>query len=137
MYNLELPTKILLEIADIVGLDAAFKERAKSISMLNEIERMVRPDAASQSLTPEEEAEVKNFRARAARLKRTLNGLRQVMKPYLTPERGFEDIGLDRTRQAYEEFHRLRINWQALIADLDSTLLNAARNIIVGQRSLK
>ncbi len=133
MYNLELPTRVLLEIADVAGLVQAFEQRKElAIPMLHEVERITTPDAASHPLSRDDEEDLKNLLARGKRLKRTLKGFQEVARHFQGTPRGLEAIGLDRVKQAHEELRRMTAEFQLILQDLDKMLLKAACKITVG-----
>jgi hypothetical protein len=137
MYDLELPTRVLLEISDCIGLCRAFENRKElAIPMVQSVERAVIPNAASQPLTQHEKEDLKNIMARSRRLKRTFKGFQAVAKKLEGPPRGLEAIGLDRVEQSLEELRRLNVEWRLLIQDLDAALLKAARGIRIGSQKV-
>jgi hypothetical protein len=135
MYDLELPTRVLLEISECIGLYRAFQNRGETVvPMLQSAERTVIPDAASRPLTQDEKEDLKNIMARFRRLVRTFKGIQSVAKKLEGPPRGLEAIGLDRIQQTLEELRRLNMDWRLLIQDLDAVLLKAARAIKIGSK---
>lgn len=123
MYSLDLPVELLSEMADVLGLDHAFKARVDLILPI-----FVALGKPATVLKP------KAIQDKSRRLKRTFKGLQQVAAKFSGEPKGLENIGLDRVQQAIEEMRRLKGDYVSLTRELDELIRETARSIPLGRR---
>jgi hypothetical protein len=120
MYSLDLPMQSLFLIADLLGLFAAYNNR---IELVGQVAKAIGDQG---DISPEENQELAELKAKSRRLARTYKGLKQVLDEFSKGPEGLEAKGLDRVRQGQEEMLRLKIEVTQVITDFDMIIMKAA-----------